>query len=199
MGISITQLYRKYISKGVRDKIYKLFLGRVLVVLRNPRIYLWLYRNYRNKKKLDKFLSLFLDKTGLEIGGGTSFFSNLRGFPIYLCAKSVDGCNFSNETIWEGHIGKGGYSYNNRLLGKQFICEATNVHKYINTEYDFIISSHCLEHTANPLKAIMSWRNVLKQNGIILLILPNKQANFDHRRYYTSFTHILDDYNNQKE
>ena len=34
----------------------------------------------------------------------------------------------------------------------------------------------------------------MKTNGYLLLVLPNKIGNFDHKRKYTTFEHILNDY-----
>jgi len=190
----ITKLYRK-LPIDLRNKIYKLFLGRLLQLIRQPQIVLEYFKDRENRKLLLSFLSLFKDKEGLEIGGGTFFFSIPKGFPVYQYAASIDGCNFSTETIWEGNINEKIFSYKGQSLGTQFICEATQVDKHIRKHYDFIISSNCLEHIANPLKAIKSWLQVLKDNGVMLIILPNKQSNFDNRRDYTSFSHLCEDYN----
>ena len=58
-----------------------------------------------------------------------------------------------------------------------------------------MLASHCLEHIANPIKAIFEWRRVLKPRGSIVLILPEKSFTFDHRRQITSFDHLLEDFN----
>ncbi len=47
---------------------------------------------------------------------------------------------------------------------------------------------------ANPLKAMKEWVRVVKGGGHLLLVLPNKAANFDYRRPVTKFEHLLDDY-----
>jgi len=63
----------------------------------------------KNNRKRNLILKCFQfkNKEGIEIGGPSSMFS-LRGhFPIYLFAKSFDGVNFNNETIWEGQISEG--------------------------------------------------------------------------------------------
>ena len=50
---------------------------------------------------------------------------------------------------------------------------------------------------ANPLAAIFEWKRILKKEGVLLLILPKKEANFDHRRPDTTTQHLIDDYNNR--
>jgi ubiquinone/menaquinone biosynthesis C-methylase UbiE len=61
--------------------------------------------------------------------------------------------------------------------------------------YDFLLSSHMLEHSANPIKALQEWRRVLKPRGSLIFLLPNKRWTFDHRRPVTTLEHILSDFN----
>lgn len=150
----------------------------------------------KEKKRLKSHLYLFKNKIGLEIGGPSNIFSNNGEFPIYSSAKKIDGCNFSNKTIWEGNITNNLYLHNKIILGNQYICDVQNINSNINLKYDFIISSNCLEHIANPLKAIEKMLNVLNKEGLIVLIVPNKTINFDHYREYTPFNHLLDDFKN---
>jgi ubiquinone/menaquinone biosynthesis C-methylase UbiE len=149
------------------------------------------------KRSLIKHALKLKGKTGLEIGGPTPFFSLRGGFPIYLFAKRIDGVNFSDETIWEGQI-KQGYNYNyyKKNKGYQYIAEATELKKVSSISYDFVLSSHCLEHVANPIKALKEWCRVLKVRGNLILILPDKDNTFDQKRSYTTFEHILADYLN---
>jgi SAM-dependent methyltransferase len=51
-----------------------------------------------------------------------------------------------------------------------------------------------LEHVANPLKAIEEWIRVIKKEGLLLLIVPNKDFCFDHNRSVTTFAHLLNDF-----
>lgn len=135
--------------------------------------------------------SLFQDKEILEIGGPSRFF--YKNIPIYQISKVVDGLNFSNETFWEGKILKNSsYKYFKNKYGKQIIGEAS----YFKCEkkYDAIISSNCIEHIANPLKAVKFWISLLKPNGVLFLVAPRKNSNFDHNRDFTSFDHLLMDY-----
>lgn len=151
----------------------------------------------RKKRSLIKEAYKLRGKTGIEIGGPTAFFGLRGGFPIYLFAKRIDGVNFSNETIWEGKIEEGeNYQYYKNKIGHQYITEATDLQQISDNRYDFVLSSHNLEHVANPVKALGEWFRVLKEGGKLILILPDKNNTFDHKRNYTSFEHLLSDYAN---
>ena len=151
---------------------------------------------YRNpaKRKLIELCRRFKGKSGLEIGGPSSLFSLKGYFPVYLFADRVDGVNFSDNTAWEGRIKEGeNYQYYNKT-GYQFIKEATDLTGIADESYDFVLSCHSLEHVANPLKAIAEWNRVLKKDGYMVLVLPDKRYTFDVNRPYTSMEHLVKDY-----
>ncbi len=137
----------------------------------------------------------FQDKTGLEVGGPSRIFS--RELPLYKIAKSIDGCNYSTNTVWEGNIAEGkSYNYATGKTGYQFIREASDLKGIADNQYDFLIASHCLEHCANALKTTAEWLRVIKPGGCLLMILPDRRFTFDHKRPVTTFEHLLDDYKN---
>lgn len=159
---------------------------------------------FKRRKRINNFSDikkLFISKSGLEVGGPSRIFRNKGFIPIYKIVKELDGCNFSTITIWEGNIESGkNYKYYKNRKGVQYILEATDLSRITSSKYDFVISSNCLEHIANPLKAIEEWIRVIKEDGLLLLILPNKDFCFDHNRQVTDFSHMLSDlYNNVKE
>lgn len=147
-----------------------------------------------SKRNSIKLATSLFNKEGLEIGGPSKVFGIKSFFPAYLFAKSVDGVNYSSQTVWEGSIAKGTYKYYNKHKGVQYISEATDLSDIPNLKYDFLLSSHCLEHVANPLKALKEWNRVLKPKGMLVLILPDKNFTFDKKRPYTSFDHLVADY-----
>ncbi len=153
------------------------------------------YLRHLKKRKLIQIASRFRGKIGLEIGGPSPSFSIRSYFPVYLFAKRIDGANFSNSTVWEGSIAEGeNYFYYSDKKGFQYIAEATNLVKIESNQYDFILSCHSLEHTANPLKALKEWNRVLKSNGYLILVLPDKKFTFDAYRPVTTFEHLKEDF-----
>ena len=142
------------------------------------------------------WITLVKDKSGLEIGGPSGIFSKNNYLPIYPFIKSLDGVNFSNKTIWEGEIEQGNnYLYDGKK-GFQFIAEGTNLNQIKNDTYDFLLGCNNLEHIANPIKSLLEWERVIKPEGVIILILPRKESNFDHLRPITSFDHLKNDLEN---
>src|SRR6266704_5985290 len=56
---------------------------------------------------LEWYLSVFGEKSGLEIGGPSQIFSVNGAIPVYNVLKSLDNCLFSSRTIWEGEVQEG--------------------------------------------------------------------------------------------
>lgn len=140
-----------------------------------------------------KYQPIVENNYGIEIGGPSAVFSGM--LPIYQFVAGLDGVNFSSDTVWEGRIQAGNtFSFDSRRSGRQFISEATDLREIPTARYDFLLSSNCLEHVANPIKALAEWKRVVKPGGGLVLVLPNKDSNFDHRRPATRFDHLLEDF-----
>jgi len=59
------------------------------------------------------------------------------------------------------------------------------------------MSSHVLEHLANPFLGLKNWIRVLKDEGILVLVVPHKDGTFDHQRPVTSLVHLIQDFEDQ--
>ena len=142
------------------------------------------------------YVSHTKNKDGIEIGGPSMLFKTT--LPLYRKIRSLDGVNFASSTVWEGNIKIGpNYNFIGNKKGMQLISDGTDLWQIQDEHYDFVLSSNCLEHIANPLKALSEWKRILRDEGALILVLPNKKRNFDHNRSTTSFDHILDDFNNE--
>jgi SAM-dependent methyltransferase len=143
-------------------------------------------------------LSDVLQKRGIEIGGPSPHLFGAGGIlPIYPVIASLDNVNFSSETTWEGSIqaGKTFIFDPSRPPGRQYILEMTALVDIPSATYDFLLSSHTLEHTANPILALHEWLRILTDDGVIVLVLPHKEGTFDWRRPTTTLDHLIDDFN----
>jgi SAM-dependent methyltransferase len=76
----------------------------------------------------------------------------------------------------------------------QFIHDASDMSSIADCSYDFLVASHILEHVANPLAALVEFRRVLKPKGAILILVPNRELTFDHRRPFTTMAHLEEDW-----
>jgi len=44
--------------------------------------------------------------------------------------------------------------------------------------FDFVFSSHCLEHLVNPVAALEHWRSRLRAGGVLFLYLPHPDMEY---------------------
>lgn len=123
-------------------------------------------------------------KLGVEIGGPSPI-----GTIIYQHAIGMDNVIFSKNTIWNSYNDEYNYYFDKK--GKIIINDAVDISLVQDDSYDFCFSSHCLEHIANPLKAINEWLRIIKNGGYIIIVVPEKSVCFDHKRNYSKFSTLL--------
>ncbi|EJL82721.1 methyltransferase family protein [Polaromonas sp. CF318] len=139
----------------------------------------------------------FIGKSGIEIGGPSQAFSRRGVFPVYPMVGTLDNCNFSASTVWEGTLQQGKTFVFDpaKPAGQQYLAETTTLNELPSETYDFVLSSHMLEHTANPILALLEWKRLLADGGTLVLLLPDRHHTFDHRRPVTTLSHLIDDFN----
>lgn len=139
----------------------------------------------------------FAGKSGIEIGGPSQAFSRRGVFPVYPMVGNLDNCNFSASTVWEKTPQQGEtFLFDSRKpAGRQHLAETTALGALPSGTYDFVLSSHMLEHTANPILALLEWKRLLVDGGTLVLLLPDKRYTFDHRRPVTTLSHLIADFN----
>jgi SAM-dependent methyltransferase len=148
-------------------------------------------------KSFEMYLPLVNGKVGLEIGGPSDLFKRGNALPIYERIGSLDNCDFSKSNVWAKHSEK--FVFNpKKEPGNTLFCDGSALVDIQDSTYDVLLSSHNLEHFANPVKALKEWRRVLKPNGALVLVLPNYRQTFDHRRKPTSVDHMLNDFERER-
>jgi len=155
----------------------------------------WKFFPYRAKQFASR-RSSFINKSGLEIGGSSSYFEFRGSLPVYTLAKALDNVVVAPPSVGAA-VPLQGYNFqvgNVEEPGYQFVQEASLLPFIEEESYEFLISSHVLEHIANPLKAILEWKRVLKPESISLHLIPIPENCFDHKRPVTEFEHLLEDY-----
>jgi SAM-dependent methyltransferase len=141
-------------------------------------------------------IELVRDQQGIEIGGPSQIFSSTGQLPLYESVGGLDNCNFTENTLWGRNTPHHGtYRYAaGKPAGRQHILEAVDLREIPSASYDFLLSSHTLEHIANPIKALGEWKRIVKPCGTLILVIPHKDGTFDHQRPVTAFEHLLQDY-----
>jgi SAM-dependent methyltransferase len=130
-------------------------------------------------KNLDVYVNHLKDKYVLEIGGPSKIFEKNNILELYPSLGGFDLCNIvkTSENI-------------------KYICDALDLKQIPSQEYDAVLSSHTIEHIANPLKALNEWKRVLKDDGLMLLVVPHKDGTVDHKRPLTTIKHLISDFDN---
>jgi SAM-dependent methyltransferase len=136
------------------------------------------------------------DAAGMEIGGPSPMFARGGLIPIYPLARQIDNVNFARNTIWEGAIAEGdSFTFHpGKPAGRQIFAEGADLAMVPAGRYDFVLSSHMIEHTANPLRALAGWGRLLRPGGALILVAPHRDGTFDHRRPVTTLAHLVADF-----
>jgi SAM-dependent methyltransferase len=119
--------------------------------------------------------------TGLEIGGSAHN-------PFGLDTLNVD-ITGSMDTVYK----KSEMELCGEMLPVDIIASGDNI-PVGDESYDFVVSSHVLEHFVNPIKAIVEWFRIIRPGGIIFMIVPDKERTFDRDRDRTTLGHLEADY-----
>lgn len=130
----------------------------------------------------------------LELGGPSTVFTAGGLLAAYSLLERVDGVQFSPDTVWHGRMGDGDYMLpDGTSKGRLLIAEAGELPAVRDASYDTVLSSHVIEHLANPLRALAEWRRVVRPGGHLLLVAPHRDGTFDHHRPVTTLEHLVSD------
>ncbi|MGC4035403.1 MAG: methyltransferase domain-containing protein [Chitinophagaceae bacterium] len=140
----------------------------------------------RNEKVLFK-----VDKSGigLEIGPSHAPFAPKKeGYFVHIIdhmtrdelKQKYTGHNVQLDAIEDVDFVWKGESYT-KLTGKA---------KY----YDWIIASHLVEHTPDFIKFLKECEEILKDDGVLSLVVPDIRFHFDYFRPITALSKVIDAY-----
>lgn len=149
----------------------------------------------RYQKLYNSFSKYFIKKNGIEIGGPSYIFKE-KYLNIYSDCDNMSNVNFSDKTVWSGQYKNEEFLTTCKRFIQEFIHEGTDLNSIKDDQYDFLLSSHNIEHISNPIKALIEWKRIIKKEGIILLIIPSRNFAMDRFRDYTAFDHLMEDYKN---
>lgn len=134
------------------------------------------------------------DKNGIEFGGPTELLSDPKyGMNLYPYVN-LDGGNIIENNYFQSDLGSN-FLYGDKI-GRQYDVDCTNEDQLKKLKkYDFVVTSHAIEHFANPIHTLKLWeKHILKSGSYILTIIPDYQYCFDRNRPLTSIEHLIADY-----
>lgn len=122
------------------------------------------------RRALDpRFKNRWFRGNGLDIGCGHDCLKPSEDFPLI---ESVDPYD--------------------QVLGNK---DAQSLPEVASESYDFVHSSHCLEHLPNPKAALMQWLRVVRRGGFLIVTIPDEylyergiwpsQFNGDHKHSFS--------------
>jgi SAM-dependent methyltransferase len=131
----------------------------------------------------------------LEIGGPSALFRSGGLLPVYPELAGLDGVQVPGaHALWHGELASSEYETGEPgLSGTLWLREGGDLSDLSDDSYDAVLSSHVLEHFANPIGALREWLRVLRPGGSFLIVLPHKEGCADHRRPATPLAHLEDD------
>jgi SAM-dependent methyltransferase len=130
----------------------------------------------------------------LEVGGPSALFRTGGVLPVYPALERVDGVQYAAETTSHGVMPEGELDVGEPGRGgRLWIREGGDLSSFASGSYDAVLSSHVLEHVADPLGALREWLRVLRPGGHVLIVLPHREGTFDHRRPVTALEHLVED------
>jgi SAM-dependent methyltransferase len=120
------------------------------------------------------------------------------------CSKSISrrlsDPNFINR-YFVGHGVDIGGKPDPLMLYKSLFCQLSSVKtwdwedgdaQFLNgvkeNEYDFIHSSHCLEHLVDPIEGIKNWLRVIKPGGYLIITVPDEDL-YEQGEFPSTFNH----------
>ena len=114
---------------------------------------------------------------GIEIGGSAH---NSFGLDTINVDKSG-----SMDTIFK----KEEHNLCGTMLPVDVVSEGDNL-PFDDNSFDFVLSSHVLEHFYDPIKAILEWQRVARK--YVFIIVPHKCRTFDKDRTDTPVSELID-------
>jgi len=112
-------------------------------------------------------------------------------FEKYIQGNGIDiGCGKLYGYDSEDKIHK------NAIAHDKDMCDAHKMHIFEDCNFNYVYSSHVLEHLEDPVLAIKNWYRITKVGGFIIITVPSKfryekkqkppsRWNSDHKRFYT--------------
>jgi len=153
----------------------------------------WRVAGHYSRPLGEAFVAPLRGARGLEVGGPSAVFGAGGLLPVYPVLAGVDGLQWSATTAWHKLDEHAPYAPDGTPAGALRIVDDIDLTALSDARYDVVLSSHVIEHLANPLRALAAWRRVTRPGGHLLMVAPHMAGTFDHRRPVTTLEHLRAD------
>jgi predicted SAM-dependent methyltransferase len=78
--------------------------------------------------------------------------------------------------------------------------DANKISEFVEDRFDYVFSSHCLEHMMDPYSALREWWKLVKPGGYLYVLVPDEDLyeqgqwpskyNGDHKYTFTIYKHL---------
>lgn len=108
------------------------------------------------------------------------YLDGLEGIEIGAAAHNpfnIPGCVFIDRTDDPNDVFKqGSLELCGEIQEVDLVMEGDDLYLFKDDVWDYVLSSHVLEHFFDPIKAIEEWFRVIRPGGYIFMIVPNSRA-----------------------
>jgi SAM-dependent methyltransferase len=120
----------------------------------------------------------------LEIGPGHDPFPVAPGTRVRYADRSVEGGRDKNWPELAGHPYGPSADFNINL-------DVDGLAAIPDDSLDAVIACHVIEHLANPVAALREFERVLRPQGRLVLVVPDRNLTFDSVRQPTPLAYVL--------
>ena len=121
-------------------------------------------------------------------GSGVEFGAGAYPFPATGCHVRFADRNTQTELRDRKYFGDA------KLIEPDLISDLETMDGISDNSLNFIIASHVIEHTRNPLLALENAYRKLRHGGQFVLVVPDMVVTFDRDRQLTPLEHLTLDY-----
>jgi len=151
------------------------------VVPRNWKLEHWI-EPPQNKQMMREIITSSLCGKGVEFGAGS------RPMPLPVTAEVTYAEPFQSAEQYSR------MKYSDNTVIAKLNNPIEDQHQIQSGSQDFVVAAHVIEHTPNPIGAIVESHRCLKPGGKLVLVIPDKRRTFDKRRELTTLDHLVADF-----
>ncbi|MEP6852826.1 MAG: methyltransferase domain-containing protein [bacterium] len=128
--------------------------------------------------------ALYLRGEGIEIGA----LNKPMPVPAGATTRYVD--RMSDDDLRREYPEMAGYD----LVPVSIVADGENLDGMEDGSQDYVVANNFLEHCQDPIATIKNFFRVLRPDGVVFLVVPNKRSNIDIRRDPTTIEHLIADH-----